>query len=455
MTKEYERSLLGGLIEDSTALAECFPQMRDEMFADADNRLLWQAIKTNYQGGVDISDRIELARAMQRMRPNKSLQDCFAIISDAGNISLKNTGEICSLAANLVNDYQKQALAGMLLNLQAEASNPTTQASEIMSKAAAALQDISKSIGGDKVYTLGDALQSLYSQIAERATGRITGVPTGFRLLDGCGGFHGGDLVIIGAETSQGKTSLALSFTLAALTNGYPVAFYSMEMQKEQLATRLLSMSAKIPSSAILYGTTAGRQSVATDRAAETLRQLPMYIDESSTSDPDKIISSIRRLHTRNRIQVAVIDYLQILNSVGRRRDMTDEQLLASIARRLKNIAKELNIVVIALSQLNRDSSTPAPNLSRLRASGQIAEAADMVILVYRPEAVMNGRDNTFLGQYKNRETHNAAEIIVAKNRNGALMDFLCGFNPECTAFFDADIPERITAVPTDPDRPF
>lgn len=455
MTKELERSLLGGLIGYSEALAECFPQLRDEMFADADNRLLWQGIKANYQSGVDNRDRIQLARVMQRMQPKKSLNDCFAIITDAGINSLMCLNEICSQADNLINEYQKQVLAGMFLNLQAEASNPATQADEIVSRAAASLQDISKSIGGDKVSTLGDALQSLYKQIEERAAGRITGIPTGFRWLDDSGGFHGGDLVIIGAETSQGKTSLALSFTLAALTNGYPVAFYSMEMQKEQLATRLLSMSAKIPSSAILNGATKVGQSVATDIAAEALRQLPMYIDESSTSDPDKIISSIRRLHTRYRIRVAVIDYLQILNSVGRRRDMTDEQLLASVARRLKNIAKELNIVVIALSQLNRDSSTPAPSLSRLRASGQIAEAADMVILIYRPEAVMNGRDNTFLGQYKNRETHDAAEIIVAKNRNGALMDFLCGFNPECTAFFDADIPERITAVPTDPDRPF
>lgn len=455
MTKEFERSLLGGLIDYPEALAECFPHIRDEMFADADNRLLWQGIKANYQSGVDNTNRVELARAMQRTQPNKPQRDCFAIISDAGTHSMKSVGEICSQAHNLMNEHQKQELAGLLLNLQAEASNPTAQADEIMSKAVAALQDIGKSIGGDNICTLGDALQSLYTQIAERAAGRITGIPTGFRWLDDGGGFHGGDLVVIGAETSQGKTSLALSFTLAALRSGYPVAFYSMEMQKEQLASRLLSMCSKIPSSTILNSATTVEQSVAVDNSAEVLRHFPMYIDESSTSDPDKIISSIRRVHTRHKIQVAVVDYLQILNSVGRRRDMTDEQLLASIARRLKNIAKELNVVVIALSQLNRDSSTTVPALSRLRASGQIAEAADMVILIYRPEAVMNGRDNTFLGQYKNRETHNAAEIIVAKNRNGTLMDFLCGFNPECTAFYDAEIPERTTPIAADPDRPF
>lgn len=205
-------------------------------------------------------------------------------------------------------------------------------------------------------------------------------------------------------------------------------------------------MKSGISSSAILYGTLSDADLVRVERGIGELPLGGVFFDDKSTNSLDNIIASIRVMSIRHGIRGAVVDYLQIL-SVNMKGESNKELLMAEAARRLKNLAKELGIWVIALSQLNRDINNPVPSIDRLRSSGQIAEAADMVMLVYRPEVY--GRH--YPPPFELKFTHNTAMIDLCKARNLGIGKFLCTFVPEITLFTDSepgDAPRDDTDVP-------
>ena len=275
---------------------------------------------------------------------------------------------------------------------------------------------------------------------------KVSGTPTGFSVIDEDGGLHESDLVVIAGATSQGKTSFALSLTLNASCLGSRVAYYSLEMTNRQLSARMIAMKSNVPSKDILYSPLPQDSLHKVEQGINNLPLDNMFFDDKSTNNIDSIIASIRVMKIKHGIDGAVIDYLQIL-SVTTRRDGNNEQFLGEVARRLKNLAKELGIWVVILSQLRRDPDNPVPDINKLRGSGQIAEAADMVILVYRPETY----NKRYPKPYEDRETHNTAMIDIAKSRNIGTKKFLCTFIPEITMFTDKDA----AVAKSDEDMPF
>ena len=183
-------------------------------------------------------------------------------------------------------------------------------------------------------------------------------------------------------------------------------------------------------------------------------RPLPIYFDDTATISIERIIVSIRQLVLKHQVEMVFIDYLQVLQTnegIGRQ---TEEQFFGTVARKLKNLAKELDICIVLLSQLSRDKSTTEPTLSRLRGSGQIAEAADMVLLIYRP--VMYGKG--YSGEHHKVRPEGTALIRLAKGRNVGTCEFICGYDAPTTHFFELSrIPTTDTPVsmPIDNDRPF
>ena len=310
-------------------------------------------------------------------------------------------------------------------------------------------QMASEELGGlfDKpngTFTLTDALLKLSEIIlANMSQGsKITGTPTGFRKLDEKGGLHQSDLIIVAGETSAGKTSLALTITKNAIEKGSKIAVYSLEMTKEQLAARLLSMETGIAANTIMYSSEMDRNELEIiDKAKGKLPGDNLYFDDKSTSNIESILLSIRNLKMKFDIDGVIVDYLQILNVNQRNSSSTREQAMGDAARRLKNIAKDLGIWIIALSQLSRNNQDPEPTLSRLRDSGQIGEAADVVILIYRPEVY----HRTFPHPFENiaeEEIPGKALIDVAKGRNIGIFKFLTNFNANTTHFTDIESDE-------------
>ena len=299
------------------------------------------------------------------------------------------------------------------------------------------LQDVKDKLDGvlvetsADISTLRDAMQGVYEQINRNLQGGVhmTGSPTGINEYDNrTGGLQTSDLIIIAADTSMGKSSLAIKFAMSARC---PIAFYSMEMTKQQIAARMLSIESGVSSKDIQMTCLSDHMLEQIDRGVAKVLKNDVYFDDRSTSNIDTILSSIRALRIKYGIKGAIIDYLQILNV--NMKGVNKEQQMGDVARRLKNIAKELDIWIVALSQLNRDSLNPVPTLARLRDSGQIAEAADVVMLIYRPEYY----NKDYPEPFKHASTQGTAMIDVAKGRNVGTFKFLVGFNKPTTDFYN------------------
>jgi len=257
----------------------------------------------------------------------------------------------------------------------------------------------------------------------------VTGVPTGFIDLDEMTrGLQGGDLVIIAARPSMGKTSLVLNVAQhVAVQSEHSVGFFSLEMSKESLFIRLLTSEAQIDSHRLMSGHIAERDYSRISQALETLSGMRLFIDDTANIGVLEMRAKSRRLQAEHGLTLLVVDYIQLMSARGRFENRTLE--LASISRSLKGLAKELNVPIVVLSQLSRapeSRSDHRPQLSDLRESGALEQDADVVILIYRDDVYNRDPNNPDAG---------TAELIVAKQRNGPTGIVRLAFLREQTRF--------------------
>lgn len=434
---EVEESVLGTLLADANALNDVRGIIVPDAFYITKNKDIYESILAV----ADRGDHVDIITVFEECQKRKLDVTAF----DVAQLTQKYNPFYHERVAILLEKYQwrKMFEIGSLLT-----SNALSGVNDINDVLAEVKERMDGVLSGnhESVFTMKDAVQGVYDNISKnfKGAGALTGDPTGFRPLDKrSGGLQTSDLIIVAAETSQGKTSFAIKLVMNC---GCPIAFYSMEMKKEQIAARMISISSGVPSNEILYSKLDGGQIQMIDRGVAKVENLPVYFDDRSTSNIETILSSIRMMKIKYGIKGVVVDYLQILNV--NMKGSNKEQQMGDVARRLKNIAKELDIWVIALSQLNRDAQNPVPSLARLRDSGQIAESADMVILIYRPEVY----GKRYPEEFSNTETNGTAMIDVAKGRNVGLMKFIVGFKKENTNFYDLDDVPSYTEKENRPD---
>ena len=437
-----EQYVIGSLLVDPTAYTLVSQYLDEDCFYDPMCRDIWKAVDNMGKQGMPI-DVISVSAELSKQKSNVTALDLMNI---SAQIASSAHVEYHAIRLQDLGRRRKLWVVGQQLS-------KVGLSEEILT--ADAHQEAIESIGGvfekaDGVFTLDDAMNSLNEIMVKNATvgGVTTGTKTGMERFDEKGGLQKSDLIIVAGETSQGKTSLALCMTRHAIENGAKVAFYSMEMTKEQLTARLLSAKTNIPANNILYsGSLAPSEIRMIDDARGKLPGENLFFDDKSTSNIDSILLSIRMLKMQKDIDGAVVDYLQILNVNSRSTSFSREQAMGDAARRFKNLAKELNIWIIALSQLSRDSNCPEPNLNRLRDSGQIGEAADVVILVYRAEYY----NRAYPAPFDNKDdypTDGTAMIDVAKGRNIGTFKFFMGFNKNTTNFFNTNLINEEVQVP-------
>lgn len=284
----------------------------------------------------------------------------------------------------------------------------------------------------DRIHSLKDALNLLIKKIAENEKEHsLTGIPTGFKVLNNhTGGWQPTDLVIIAGESSQGKTSLANKFTLEAGLGGIPGAVYSLEMSTMQLVARYVSMYTRISSKRILVDRLNPVEIQAIGDSIMRLSEIPIYIDDDVNNSLDSILLSIRRLHLKYQIRYAVVDYIQNVSEI---KGKNEEGSLGVIVKGLKNLAKELNITIFAVSQLSRNKERPFPTVSRLRGSGQIEETADIVITVFRPEYYQT----KYPEPYEEVPVEGTGMISILKGRNIGTGNFFASFDAKNTNWSD------------------
>lgn len=277
-------------------------------------------------------------------------------------------------------------------------------------------------------------------EIASKQTQGITGVPSGFTELDRVtAGWQKSDLVIIAARPGMGKTAFVLSLAAnAAVKFERPIAFFSLEMSSIQLVNRLISSQTEITSEAIKKGQLADHQWEQLNSKIVPLTTAPLYIDDTPALSIFELRAKCRRLVAEKKVQMIIIDYLQLMTAGGENsKNGNREQEISTISRSLKAIAKELEVPILCLSQLSREvekrGASKRPQLSDLRESGAIEQDADMVMFIYRPEYY--GLDQDEAGN----STQNMAEIIVAKNRSGSLKTVNLKFIGQYTKFTDME----------------
>lgn len=424
--KACEDVLVGSILADNNAFNNVRDILTGDCFFDNFNKAVYRAIiAVTEQGNVadiiSVKAELESKRVQFDLMALMSLTDHYTINIRQYAIRLKDLATRRRLT---------QIAQRLLINSYTE-ENPIEQVTQQTTDDIAALfsSDVSE------VMVLRDGIKKVNTIINQNLqdTHQLTGSPTGFEELDKkMGGLQCSDLTIIAAESSIGKTSLSLSIALNAAKSDEKIAIYSMEMKAEQLTARIMAMESGVSSSNILYARLDGGQLQQIEKGVGKIENLNIFFDDRSTSSIDTILSSIRYMVMKYKVKGAIIDYLQILNV--NMKNVNKEQAMGDVARRLKNIAKELDIWVIALSQLSRDKENPIPTLARLRDSGQIAEAADNVILIYRPE--FYGK-LSYPSDFASASVQGTALIHLAKGRNVGTTKFICGFNAPTTLFYN------------------
>lgn len=427
---DSERIVIGSVLSDINAFSEVNQILRSEMFYNSFHKELYNHI-LNLNKQQKVTDMVLLA---EKYRGDTEAILKIADIADCYSVDFYHH------ALNIQEKYVRRTLWQLGTKLAYDSMGNIEETDRLLRDLQRDLSNINQSVSQTSIATFKDAISGVYKQIeGNLKSGQLTGTDTGFQQINkATGGLQKSDLIIIAGETSQGKTSLALSFVDSAAKNGDPVAIYSMEMKKEQLAARILSMNTGVPSNQLLFSQLDIEYIKTLDEGVNRLENMPIYFDDNSTSNIDKIIASIRTMKMKFDISGAVVDYLQILNV--NQKNQNKEQAMGDAARRLKNLAKELDIWIIALSQLNRDATNPVPAIHRLRDSGQIAEAADIVMFVFRPEYYNMKYPEPFQGA----STKGTAMIDIAKGRNIGLFKFICAFDARTTHFKDLgdNIPE-------------
>jgi len=442
---EAEQSLLGGLLIDNEALDKVADLVSVKDFYRQDHQIIYQHIHR----------LIERSQPADIVTVGESLESNSELNTVGGLEYLGLLAESTPTAANIRGYAQIIRERSIMRNLVEVGTDIVDNALSPQGRDAQQLLDESES----KIFQIAEAgkndrigftdIKELLPQVAERIDqlfqrdnpSDVTGIPTGYKDLDMMtSGLQPGDLIIIAGRPSMGKTSLALNMCeYVSVDTGLPTAVFSMEMASTQLVSRLIGSVGKLNQHKMRTGQLDDNDWEKLSYALGQLNEAPIFIDEGSALNPYEVRARARRLHKQcGRLGLIVIDYLQLMGSAGSTENRATE--ISEISRSLKALAKELNVPVIALSQLNRSveqRQDKRPVMSDLRESGAIEQDADVIMFIYRDEVY-------------NPETPDKgiAEIILAKQRNGPVGRVKLTFLGEFTKFenyanpIGYDIPE-------------
>jgi replicative DNA helicase len=411
---EAEQAVLGSMLTDKDAVIAAIEVLKKEDFYREDNKAIYEAMINLYNKPEPI-DIITVKDELQSMGK----------IDTVGGLEyLADLPEKVPTTAN-VEKYiriveEKSILRGLiktsneLINL---GYDETQEVNAVMDQAERKVFDLMQNRNQSGYSAIKDVLIDSFAQLEKLYNQKegITGVPSGFAELDlRTTGFHNSELIILAARPAMGKTAFALNIaTNAATRYNTPALIFSLEMSKEQLVNRILCSEAMVDSSKLRTGKIEENDWVKIVDALGPLSESEIYIDDTAGISITEIRAKSRKLKLEKNIGIIVIDYLQLIQGSGNRRNGSREQEISEISRSLKILAKELNVPVIALSQLSRAAeqrNDHRPMLSDLRESGSIEQDADIVMFLYRDD-------------YYNDESEskNIAEVILAKNRSGSI----------------------------------
>ncbi|MBR5729715.1 MAG: replicative DNA helicase [Prevotella sp.] len=432
---EMERVVLGALMIDKDAFSIVSEILRPEVFYEPRNQMIYNAIQT-----LSMAEKpVDILTVSEQLRKDGALEEVGGptyIMNLSSNVA--SSAHVEYHARVLAQKFLARQLISFASVIETKAFDETVDVDELMQEAEGSLFELSqKNMRQDFTQidpVLKDAVDIL--QRAAANTDGLTGISTGYFDLDKLtSGWQNSDLVIIAGRPAMGKTAFALSLAKnIAVDNRIPVGFFSLEMSNVQLVNRLISNVCEISGTKILNGQLDREEWKRLDSRMRMLQGAPLYIDDTPGMSIFELRTKARRLVREKKVRLIMIDYLQLMNASGAKFGSRQEEV-STISRSLKGLAKELDIPILALSQLNRsvegrdEKQGKRPMLSDLRESGAIEQDADMVCFVHRPEYYRIFEDE------KGNDLRGMAEIIIAKHRKGATDTVLLNFRGEFTRF--------------------
>ena len=407
---EVERTVLGSMLIDQSAAVTAMTVLTEDCFYATQNRQIFQCMMSMFEKGVPldiltVADELKKRNTFESAGAEPYLSELAQNVATAANIEHH--------ARILLEKSTLRQLISATGDIATNCFSSEAEAQEILDKAEARIFAISESRIKNTFESLQQLLPRTFEDIANYSKGGVQGVPTGFKDLDEMtSGLQKGDLIIVAGRPSMGKTAFALSMALhAAVVAKHSTAIFSLEMSKAQLVQRMLCGEARIDMHALRSGRLPQRDFPKLSIAAGPLSESPMFIDDTPGIGVLELRAKARRLKAQHNLSLVIIDYLQLMDASVRMENRQQE--ISQISRSLKGIAKELEVPVIALSQLSRAPEQRGgdhrPQLSDLRESGAIEQDADVVMFVFREE--FYSKDDP--------SKQGVAEIIIGKQRNG------------------------------------
>ena len=427
---EAEQAVLGSMLIDSRCISEVIGILRPEDFYLQQNREIYETIYSMF----NFSEVVDPVTVLDKMKER-------GVFTDQSTGYVMQLMEITPTAAN-VRSYAQIVRDKALLRAISEAAadiNETVyqnagSAADILENAEKRIFALRKDSAGDSLEHIGTVLLKVFDRLTELAASgnAFPGLSTGLADLDRkINGLNKSDLILIAARPGMGKTSLALNVALnAAKKSGKTIAFFSLEMSREQLGMRLMSNESFVDNQKLVTGRLSEEEWAKIGLASSALSQTDIRVDDNPTITVAEINAKCRRL---DNLALVVVDYLQLMTSSGDRNSSNEnrQQIVSDISRALKIMAKELNVPVICLSQLSRANESrqdKRPMLSDLRESGAIEQDADIVMFLYRDDYY-----------HEDSPEKNVAECIVAKNRHGETGTVRLQWLPQFTTFSDRE----------------
>lgn len=414
---EAEMAVIGAMLLDRNSISKVAGVLETDAFYNQANRLIYDTVIDMYDRQISI-DIVTLADELQRKNVLDAVGGTYFL---AEIMNQTPTAANIEMHSRIVQErYLKRALLHTSGQILENCYDDTVDALEEIDRAEAEIFKIAEKRFVKSYQTINKLAHEtldIIHKLQERDKPGLTGVPSSYIELDNMlGGFQKSDLIIIAARPSMGKTALSLSIARnIAILSQKPVAYFSIEMAAVQLVIRLLSSEAKINQQQIRTGAIGAKDMSQIVSSLGVLADAPLFIDDSAALNLMELKAKCRRLKAEHKIEAVMIDYLQLIHAP---KSESREREISIISRSLKQMAKELDLPVIAMAQLNRTVDSRAdkrPVLSDLRESGSIEQDADVVLFINRPEVnkIMTYEDNT--------PTEGTAEIIIGKQRNGAI----------------------------------
>ena len=435
---EAEQGVLGSIMLDPAEMGMCIETLKvgSEVFYDLRHQTIYDALLAMY----DARESIDIITLQQHLKDKQLLEQV------GGITYLSSLPDLSPSAANLAyyieivrEKYLLRKVIQVCTGVVTRVYDQEGEVDQLLDEVERDVLRLSESRVQNQSTSMRDLVRKAITTIEDyhQRAGMLTGIGTGFRDLDKMtSGLHGGEMIVIAARPSMGKTSLAMNIAEhVSVEEKLPVGVFSLEMTSESLVLRMLCSRSRVNMRNIRDGFLAERDFPKLTGAAGKLASAPLYIDDSSGLSVLQFRAKARRMHQQHGIKLFVIDYLQLLHSTARRAE-NRQQEIADISNGIKSLAKELNVPVIVLSQLNRElekDKNRKPRMSDLRESGSIEQDADLIGLLYRPSS----GDEEESGSSAPEDSV-PVNLLIAKQRNGPTGDVNLTFCKSFTRFEDA-----------------